>query len=492
MATCKECGDDKVTVEQIKRGIFECKDCIDAQVKQRSEEFKAKQAAKHAAKSKRPKPQSEENWGGPCRGGCGKIAQGEYVCYDCRKKQESKLFKVELHEAELWRGSDFVEDMAVEKQVVVRKGAYISAKPIEWLWQERIPSGAITWVVGQPGNAKSLLTVDIAARASRGADWADGQRNENGSVKVLMCCMEDDLEKTVLPRLLAAGADMKNIDFLDDKSFREKIGSSTTAVKRSINLDHDMDTLLGIIRRNPEYKMMICDPITGIFGAKSINKDQEVHPILQSLATLCQDTGLTFVGVVHTPKRQTNSATEKVAGGSAVAGKCRAAFMLSRDPDSADKHDHVMTSIKTNLSGVKDGLKYRTVPAKVKDSDPASPELGTVRIEWTGTTEDQADDVLAKQNAKPEQRDKQIDKCEAFLMTILAKGPVRSPDVYDAAKKLGFGDTTVKRALKNVGGRHLDHRAQSQGFWMTLEPPAPSVSGSEPEKTMAVGAGEEL
>jgi len=36
---------------------------------------------------RRNKPQEicEENWGGSCRGGCGKYNQGEYYCADCRK-----------------------------------------------------------------------------------------------------------------------------------------------------------------------------------------------------------------------------------------------------------------------------------------------------------------------------------------------------------------------------------------------------------------------
>jgi putative DNA primase/helicase len=496
MATCPDCGDNKITVEMIKGGIFVCRECSIEQGKKRLAEAQARRASNQTnkLKAKRPKPVPEEDFHGVCNGGCGKRVDGEYTCHDCRNKSTKELFKVRLDEGELWRGAVGKPDDKHEKQVVVRKGVCVSVKPMEWLWQERIPSGAITWIVGQPGNAKSLLTVEIAACASTGRRWPDGSENTLGAVKVLMCCMEDDLEKTVVPRLIAAGADRRNIDFLDDKSFREKIGDILSQ-KRAIDLDQDMETLLEVIKTNKEYKLMVCDPITGIFGVKSINKDQEVHPILQSLATLCQETGLTFVGVVHTPKRQTNSATEKVAGGSAVAGKCRAAFMLSRDPDSDDKHDHVMTSIKTNLSGVKNGLKYKTVPAKAKDSDPSSPEVDTVRIEWTGTTEDQADDILAKQNAKPEQRDRQADKCEAFLKTFLAKEPRRSTEVYDEAKAQGFGRSTVMRSLKNIGGDHVDRRGEAShgGFWMTLTPGAPFVlAGSEPEKKMALAVGEEL
>jgi hypothetical protein len=102
-----------------------------------------------------------------------------------------------------------------------------------------------------------------------------------------------------------------------------------------------------------------------------------------------------------------------------------------------------------------------------------------------------ADDILVKQNSKSVERDRQEDKCEAFLKTFLAKEPQRSPDVYDAAKQLGFGASTVKRALRGIGGHHIDRRAQGQGYWMSLIPALASSTPTE-EVVMSVGAGEAL
>jgi putative DNA primase/helicase len=450
--------------------------------------------AQHKAVFKRraPKPpvECEENWGGPCKGGCGKYISGEYVCHDCRKATAEKNFTLSPGEVELYRGNvGKLEDKFI-KQVVAVKGTSVKAEPMTWMWKERLPDGAITWIVGQPGNAKSLLTIEIAACASTGRDWPDGEKNTMGAVKVLMFCGEDDLKRTVLPRLLAAKADMSNIDFLDSKSFRGTVGDSKVP-GRSIDLDQDMETLLGMIKENPEYKLLICDPITGIFGAKSINKDQEVNPILEELNTLCQETGLTFLGVCHVPKRSTNSSMEKIAGGSSVAGKCRAAFMLSGDPDSDDKHDHLMTSVKTNLSGEKSGLKYKTAPTVVSQDGV---EIPIVKIEWGEKTDMTADDVLLAQNSRKDDRDKQADKCQAFLLTFLGGGPCRSPEVYDAAKAQGYGKSTVKRALKDIGGDHIDRRAQNSGYWMTLTPHLPFVDPAtiEEQPLMALAADEGL
>jgi len=454
----------------------------------KTDDGKSKNKPPATKRQKQPKPQQiiEENWGGPCRGGCGKYISGEYVCYDCRKAAAEKNFTLQPGEVELYRANLGDPADKLISQVVAIEATSVKAEPMKWLWQDRIPDGAITWVVGQPGNAKSLFTIEVAACASTGRDYPDGAKNAQGPVKVLMFCGEDDLGKTVVPRLMAAGADLKNIRFLDSKSFRETVGD-TKIPGRSIDLDKDMELLLGLIKANPDIKLMVADPITGIFGAKQITKDQEVNPILEQLVDLCKETGLVFLGVCHTPKRQTNSATEKIAGGSAVAGKCRAAFMLSHDPDSDDRHAHVMTMIKGNLTGKKSGLKYRTVEHSLTD------EIRIAKIEWGEATDDVADDVLAKQNRKPEERDRQIDKCEAFLLTFLAQGPRRSPEVYEAGERQGFSSPTVKRALKAIAGHHIDRRGKGQGYWMSLEPnPVFDEPVGTKEAVMGLAAGEAL
>jgi putative DNA primase/helicase len=436
------------------------------------------------AKKQKQQQTCEENWGGLCRGGCGKYNQGEYYCVDCKKTQQDKSFALRPGEVELYRGNIGKKEDKIVRQVIAIEATSLKPERMTWLWQERIPDGAITWVVGQPGNAKSLFTIEVVACATTGRDYPDGAKNTTGPVKVLMFCGEDDLKKTVIPRLLAAGANLKNIRFLDSRSFRGMVGDIVER-GRAIDLDQDMETLMGVLKANPDIRLMVADPITGIFGAKQITKDQEVNPILEELVDLCKETGLVFLGVCHTPKRQTNSATEKIAGGSSVAGKCRAAFMLSHDPDSDGKHDHVMTMIKGNLTGVKSGLKYKTVEHDLGEG------IRIAKIEWGEPTDDMADDILAKQNSKTVERDRQEDKCEAFLKTFLAKEPQRSPEVYDAAKQLGFGASTVKRALKSIGGHHIDRRAQGQGYWMSLTP-APASSTPAEDAVMSVGAGEGL
>ena len=50
-----------------------------------------------------------------------------------------------------------------------------SAEPVPWLWPGWIPEGSVTLLDGRPGVGKTLITLDLAARVSRGHTMPDGQ-----------------------------------------------------------------------------------------------------------------------------------------------------------------------------------------------------------------------------------------------------------------------------------------------------------------------------
>lgn len=542
MATCSNCGEDKITVEMITKGQMTCPACIkaksnktykcafcgleckghykfngvlkpactgcwhkqkdsgvstdpklNARAKKLSDEFVAKRKAQDKQRSRKD-IDHEEAYLGSCKNGCGNIADGSYICAVCRKEAEEKSFTLGVGETELWRGPIDLgaegEGIKLTRQIVAISADSIAPERMGWVWIDRIPDAAVTWILGQPNNAKSLLTIEIAACASTGRDWPDGTPNTMGAVDVLMCCFEDSLSKQVVPRLMAAGADLKRIKFLDRRSFRTHLAGNPEPAKKGLDLTEHLPALLAALKAMPAVKLIIVDPIRDIFGKARMTHDPEVGPVLADLIEFCEKARIAFVGVVHVPKHQTNSAIEKVAGGSAVAASAKSAFMLSRDPDSDDKHHHVMTMVKWNYTGKTGGMKYSTVPATV---DYKGETFEVAKITWGETTDIIADDVLKAQNAKPMERDKQADKCEAFLMTFLKDEPKRSPEVYEEALKFGFGSATVKRAMKNIGGYHLDRRAQRSGYWMSLTPD-PMLEAVEPEnqKMMAVADGQEL
>src|ERR1700686_2243139 len=65
---------------------------------------------------------------------------------------------------------------------IMRTFSEIKPETLNWLWPGRIPLGKLTLLVGDPGLGKSLATIDVAARVSRGVPFPDGGKCEPGAV----------------------------------------------------------------------------------------------------------------------------------------------------------------------------------------------------------------------------------------------------------------------------------------------------------------------
>ena len=90
----------------------------------------------------------------------------------------------------------------------------VQPKEITWAWEGRIPFGKITILVGDSGLGKTTLALDIAARITSGRPMPlSDAKPITGSV--LFQSQEDDLESTLVPRCISAGADLQRIESIE-------------------------------------------------------------------------------------------------------------------------------------------------------------------------------------------------------------------------------------------------------------------------------------
>ena len=86
----------------------------------------------------------------------------------------------------------------------------IQSVEIRWLWPKVLPRGKLAMLDGDPGVGKSLVTLDIAARLSRGAYLPDGSESQRPHTTLLLAA-EDDAADTTRPRAEAAHADLERL-----------------------------------------------------------------------------------------------------------------------------------------------------------------------------------------------------------------------------------------------------------------------------------------
>ena len=118
-------------------------------------------------------------------------------------------------------------------QLLTRCAAEIEPEPIDSIWDGRIARGKLTVIGGDPEEGKSQLGVYISAAISNGGAWPNNEgKAPRGSVIILSA--EDGAEDTLVPRLIAAGADRRKIHLLEAVSESDKKG------RRTFNLQTDL------------------------------------------------------------------------------------------------------------------------------------------------------------------------------------------------------------------------------------------------------------
>lgn len=293
---------------------------------------------------------------------------------------------------------DFLRTRATqtETEAVVIDGDKIKPRRIKWLWQDKIPYGKITLFCGNPDNGKSLASSSMAFYVTTGTPFP-GSDFSSGAADVLMLVGEDDLDDTAVPRLIAAGADMRRVHFIVSA---KPVNEET----REIRLDRDMKSIERTLEKNPNIKLLAIDPISNYLGEVSMVAEQEVRSILIPLKRLAEKFGCAVLIVMHLNKKSDLDAISRVGGAMAFIGVARCSWLFIRDqqeaPDgeeqagekkSADTFS--MLRIKNNLvSANRAGMSYSVVTDRVEVE--GEPDIIAPKIAWGGAIEGSADDAL--------------------------------------------------------------------------------------------------
>jgi AAA domain len=98
------------------------------------------------------------------------------------------------------------------RHVVLTGADTIKPRPVFWLWKGRLALGTLGLLAGREGVGKSTLGYWIAARITQGDLCGCFQGTPKA---VLVCATEDSWEHTIVPRLMAAGADLSRVYRVD-------------------------------------------------------------------------------------------------------------------------------------------------------------------------------------------------------------------------------------------------------------------------------------
>lgn len=324
----------------------------------------------------------------------------------------------------------------------------VTPEPVRWLWPGRIPLGMFVLLAGQPGVGKTTISHSLAAILTSGGKWPYSDHNADvGDVVILTA--EDDPVYTLVPRLMAAGADLKRIKMIQSVA-REQ---GEQVVDLPLLLSEDMHQLDGVLTAYPNTKLLIMDPLSAYLGVKDSHRDADVRQVLGPLTDLAARHGVTIMGITHLSKAQGNSAMARFMGSTGIIAAARAAFLVTEHEDQL-----MMLPVKNNVAPKQGGLTYKIVSKTIECG------IETSCIEWTGETDQNADDALNGPRA-PKKNDA-ID----FLSDILKDGPVSVDEINERAIKVGIAWATVRRASDDMGILPIkEKKFQGKWIWHTPE-----------------------
>jgi hypothetical protein len=322
----------------------------------------------------------------------------------------------------------------------------INPEQVTWLWKNRIPSGAITILDGDPGTGKSMLCVDIAARVSNG-DPFPGEAQRNVPASVIFLSSEDSLSQTLVPRLRAANADLSRIVTIP--YIPETPGQQTFS-----RIPKDLEMLGGVIEQE-KAKLVIFDVLVSYIPAElSTQKDQDVRLALSPLSMLCNRTGSACIATRHLNKNTAGPALYRGGGSIAIVGAARCSLLLARSPENPDTR--VLAVMKSNLGIIPPATTFTVTT-----------ENGVPKVDWIGESEHKAETLLFQQSQTPGERSSApvLRDVMETLEGLLTDGPMKYDEITQTLRDSGCGASkrTVDQAKAELGIK--SHRGNGAWWW---------------------------
>lgn len=363
------------------------------------------------------------------------------------------------------------------RRIVVTRGSAVAPRRILWWEQDIVVKAAINLLAAREGEGKSTVA----------ASWSARETHSGGTV--MWIGTEESREHAQVPRLIAAGADMDRVIFID-----VEVSAAGGGVFGALQFPLDLQYLADVIHDH-QVTMVILDPCKGMVPRDfQGNDDVAVRQYLEPIAALCARCDVTLVGLVHFGKRESRDPGKLILGSVAWSQVARSVISIAEDPDSGTR---VLTNTKHNFSPQARSIEFRIVSQTIETVEGPS-SLGAV--EWIGDTEKDARNLLGESRpdaAEFDEHDYTPDLKASWLYRFLADAAkagveVRPKDAVALAADRGISRASVFRLFEKLANAGLAESVDGTQFprvthWRLVSATAgrPTGSGIESGETAA-------
>ena len=291
----------------------------------------------------------------------------------------------------------------------------VQSQEIEWLWYPFIPYGKLTIIQGDPGDGKTTMVLNLAAKLSKG-EALDENMKVTEPVNVIYQTAEDGLADTVKPRLELAGADCERIIVIDESD------------KSLSMVDERLEE--AIVRTGA--RLLILDPIQAYLGGgMDMNRANEARDMTKKLGALAEKTKCAIILIGHMNKASGNKAAYRGMGSIDFFAVARSVLLVGRV--EGESNTRAVVQIKNNLAAF---------------GHPKAFALSEDGVKWLGDYEITVDEVLGGITPKANK----MEQAKQMLRELAeTQSAVLSNEIFDRANELGISKRTLENAKKELG-----------------------------------------
>lgn len=334
--------------------------------------------------------------------------------------------------------------------------ADVAPSAVRWLWKGWLPLGKVSILEGDSDVGKSTVTLGWASIVSNGSPWPKTVVNgktlvsQHDPADVVLVGVEDANDDTVVPRLIAAGADLSRIH-----SLKRPINDKGEPVPFTI--PNDIDWLRQAVAET-RAKLVVIDPITACLPDDAKHGvDSSIRRILMHVVDLARDTDSATVLIRHFNKAAGMGAKHRGGGSVAYSALVRSVLSAGKLVEPADNGaTFAIARAIGNLSKPPQSIGYRLddAPLLAGLPEPEDDELSVSVVNWCGPIEINADQLVGADGAKVSDARKAApmrDDAEDALREILADGPMKMAEAEAEVMRIaGCSKSTVKTAAKKM------------------------------------------
>ena len=166
----------------------------------------------------------------------------------------------------------------------------------DWLWEGHLLRSGLELMTGTPGLGKSQAQCSlIACVTNPKLTWPNGAKGLTTPISVIMVTAEDAIDQEVVPRLIAANADLKRVHIL--KCIK------TDDRQRQFLIAEDLDKIKKSMAKIGDVGLITMDPITAYMGGKmDSHKTTEVRSQLGPLKDFAEEVNAAVSAITHPAK----------------------------------------------------------------------------------------------------------------------------------------------------------------------------------------------